>query len=104
MPTGLLPHLSASQSSHLWVIWGGAPHAILPPPAPSAAGEVPLRAQRRAEAVHRHMLIQQTAETETQASASKRDNEMNVLFLLTGKLWLICEKFSFSVFDRYSLC
>lgn len=60
-------HLSAIESDHFRVIWRETPHTSLPPPAPAAAGEFSLWAQRRAEAVHGHMLVQQTAETDTQA-------------------------------------
>lgn len=61
----ILLYLSAIESNHLRVIWGGTPHTCLPPSAPAAAGKYSLCAQCGAEAIHGHMLVQQTAEAET---------------------------------------
>lgn len=67
-------HLSATEGSHLGVIWGGTRHAGLPPPASRAAGESSLSAQDWAKTIHGHMLVQQTAEAETQTKPeSARD-------------------------------
>lgn len=71
-----LSYLSAIESGHLRVSWGGTAHTSLPPPAPAAAGEDSLWSQSRAEAIHGHMLIQQTAERDIQAEAVSRKDEI----------------------------
>ena len=76
----LPPYLSPAERGHGRVLGGEPADAGLPPPAAPPSGEPALGAQRRAEAVHPHMLIQQTAgrQTDRQTEREMRERERDI--------------------------
>ena len=74
-----LPYLSPAERGHGRVLGGEPADAGLPPPAAPPGGEPALGAQCRAEAVHPHMLIQQTAGRQTDRERDEGERERHRL-------------------------